>query len=218
MTDGAALPLALSDLVAQLRDRSLLDATITCGHAFGGDYEAVSVYSALAVARHIAESDATIVAMGPGIVGTATRLGFSGIEVGPVLDAAHGLGGVPIACLRVSFADPRERHRGLSHHSATALTIATRARALIPVPTVGGDEEAILRSELASSGLAERHELVDVPPVGIIELLASLELEIVSMGRPAADDPVLFETAAAAGVVAAARATGARPVSRNLPA
>ena len=53
MTDGAALPLALSDLVAQLRDRALLDATITCGHAFGGDYEAVSVYSALAVARHI---------------------------------------------------------------------------------------------------------------------------------------------------------------------
>src|SRR5262249_39990048 len=44
MTDGAALPLALSDLVANLRDRTLIDATITCGHAFGGDYEAVSVY------------------------------------------------------------------------------------------------------------------------------------------------------------------------------
>ena len=53
MTDGAALPLALSDLVWQLRERGLLDSTITCGHAFGGDYEAVSVYSALAVARHI---------------------------------------------------------------------------------------------------------------------------------------------------------------------
>ena len=46
MTDGAALPLALSDLVAAAaRHASLLDATITCGHAFGGDYEAVSVYS-----------------------------------------------------------------------------------------------------------------------------------------------------------------------------
>jgi hypothetical protein len=205
MTDGAALPLALSDLVAQLRDRELLDATITCGHAFGGDYEAVSVYSALAVARHIAHADAAIVAMGPGIVGTATRLGFSGIEVGPILDAAHGLGGVPIACLRVSFADPRARHRGLSHHSATALTIATRGRALIPVPGVGGEEEATLRAELASSGLADRHELIDVPVTGIIELLESLGLDIVSMGRPAADDPVLFETAAAAGVVAASR-------------
>ena len=142
MTDGAALPLVLSDLVAALRERSLLDATITCGHAFGGDHEAVSVYSALAVARHIVGADAAIVAMGPGIVGTASRLGFSGIEVGPALDAAMGLAGLPIACLRVSFADPRPRHHGLSHHSATALTIATRGRAVIPVPCVGGKRNA----------------------------------------------------------------------------
>ncbi len=205
MTDGAALPLALSDLVAELRDRSLLDATITCGHAFGGDYEAVSVYSALAIARHLVHADATIVSMGPGSVGTATRLGFSGIEVGPVLDATAGLGGVPIACLRVSFADPRDRHRGLSHHSATALTIATRGRALVPVPCVGGEAERVLRADLAASGIAERHELVDVAPAGAVELLASLELDVVSMGRPAADDPVLFEAAAAAGIVAAHR-------------
>jgi len=206
MTDGAALPLALSDLVAQLRDRALLDATITCGHAFGGDYEAVSVFSALAVARHIAHADAAVVAMGPGIVGTATRLGFSGIEVGPVLDATAGLGGVPIACLRVSTADPRERHQGLSHHSVTALTIATRGRALLPVPCVGGDIERRLRADLAASGLADRHELVDVDAAGIVAHLESLDLHVVSMGRPAADDPVMFEAAAAAGVVAADRA------------
>ena len=66
MTDGAALPLALSDLVADLRARELIDATVTCGHAFGGDYEAVSVYSALAVARHVIGADAAVVVMGPG--------------------------------------------------------------------------------------------------------------------------------------------------------
>jgi hypothetical protein len=205
MTDGAALPLALSDLVAELRDRALLDATISCGHAFGGDYEAVSVYSALAIACHVVDADATIVSMGPGSVGTATRLGFSGIEVGPVLDAATGLGGVPIACLRVSFADPRERHRGVSHHSTTALTVATRGRVLVPVPCVGGEPERVVRADLASSGVADRHELVDVVPVGVTELLASFDLDVVSMGRPAADDPVMFEAAAAAGVVAAHR-------------
>jgi hypothetical protein len=203
MTDGAALPLALSDLVAAMRERKLIDATITCGHAFGGDHEAVSVYSALAVAKHVVHADATVVAMGPGIVGTASRLGFSGIEVGPILDAAIGLGGVPIACLRVSFADPRPRHRGLSHHSATALSIATRGRALIPLPTVGGEEEKALRSDLETSGLTDRHQLIDVAPAGIIDLFAELDLEVVSMGRPAADDPVLFEAAAAAGTVAA---------------
>src|ERR1700704_404470 len=99
MTDGARLPLALSDLVAALTGRGLLDATVTCGQAFGGDFEAVSVFSALAVARHVAGADAAVVAMGPGVAGTGTRLGFSAIEVGPVLDAAVAVGGRPVACL-----------------------------------------------------------------------------------------------------------------------
>ena len=186
-----------------MHDCGLIDATVTCGHAFGGDFEAVSIFSALAVARLVANADAAVVAMGPGIVGTATRLGFSGIEVGPVVDAAYGLGGVPIACLRASFADERERHRGVSHHTITALGVACRTRALVPVPQVGGAEEATLRDDLAQSGLAAKHELVDVEPVGIVERFEAHGLHIVSMGRAAADDPVLFEAAAAAGVVAA---------------
>jgi hypothetical protein len=203
MTDGAALPLALSDIVYELRSRNLIDATITCGHAFGGDYEAVSVFSALAVARHIARADAAVVVMGPGIVGTATRLGFSGIEVGPVLDAAAGLEGFPIAALRVSFADPRPRHRGVSHHSLTTLTVATRSRVTIPLPMVGGDEEAALRDDLQGAGLDARHEIVGVEAIDAVSLLESHRLDVTSMDRPARADPVLFEAAAAAGIVAA---------------
>jgi Protein of unknown function (DUF3866) len=203
MTDGAGLPLALSDLVAALRDRSLLDATVTCGHAFGGDYEAVSIFSALAVARHVALADVAVVAMGPGIVGTNTRLGFSGMEVGPILDAAVALGGVPIAALRASFADPRERHLGLSHHSATALRLACRERVRIALPRVGGEQEARLRADLAAEGLDRRHEVVDVDPPDVLALFDAHGLDVVSMGRPAADDPMLFATAGAAGVLAA---------------
>jgi hypothetical protein len=203
MTDGAALPIALSDLVAEICGTKLVDATITCGHAFGGDYEAVSVYSGLAVARHIARADAAVVVMGPGIVGTATRLGFSGIEVGPVLDAAAGLHGTPIACLRVSFADPRPRHRGVSHHTLTALGVATRSRVIVPVPAVGGEEQKQLHTELHEAGIAAKHDVIDVDPIGIVEYLDALGLKVVSMGRPAADDPVLFEAAAAAGITAA---------------
>ena len=211
MSDGAGLPLALSDLVAVLRERRLLDATVTYGHAFGGDYEAVSVFSALAVARHVAHADVAVVAMGPGIVGTNTRLGFTGLEIGPVLDAAVALGGVPVACLRVSFADTRERHYGLSHHSATALRLACRERVLVPVPCVGGAEEARLRADLAAAGIDRRHELVDVPAPDVLAWFARHELDVVSMGRPAAADPVLFQAAAAAGLVAAERATLAGP-------
>jgi Protein of unknown function (DUF3866) len=203
MTDGAGLPLALSDLVAALTGRGLLDATVTCGQAFGGDFEAVSVFSALAVARHVAGADAVVVAMGPGVAGTGTRLGFSAIEVGPVLDAVAAVGGRPIACLRASFADPRPRHQGLSHHSATALGLACRSRVTIPLPLVGGLEEETLRADMAAAGLEARHDVVAVKPPDILGLFAQHGLAVTSMGRPAAADPVLFACAAAAGALAA---------------
>jgi hypothetical protein len=205
MTDGAGLPLAMSDLVAALKGRGLLDATVTCGHAFGGDHEAVSLFSALVVARHLSGADAAVVAMGPGVVGTATRLGFSGIEVGPALDAAAAVGATPLACLRASFADPRPRHQGLSHHSATALGLACRSRVTVPVPLVGGAEEARLRADLAAAGLDARHEVVSVRPPDVLALFDRHRLAVQSMGRPAAADPVLFACAAAAGALAAAR-------------
>ena len=203
MTDGAGLPLALSDLVAELRDRELVDATVTYGHAFGGDYEAVSIFSALAVARHVARADVAVVAMGPGIVGTNTRLGFSGMEIGPILDAAVALGGLPVACLRVSFADPRERHHGLSHHSRTALRLAVRERVQVAVPVLGEPEDAVLRTELAAAGLDRRHDLVDVVPPDVLGLFARHGLRVESMGRKAVDDSALFLAGAAAGVLAA---------------
>jgi hypothetical protein len=203
MTDGAGLPLALSDLVAALTARGLIDATVTCGQAFGGDFEAVSVFSALAVARHVAGADAVVAAMGPGVAGTGTRLGFSAIEVGPVLDAATAVGGRPVACLRASFADPRPRHRGLSHHSATALGLACRSRVTIPLPLVGGPEEETLRAGVAAAGLDVRHDVVAVKPPDILGLFDRYGLAVTSMGRPAAADPVLFTCAAAAGALAA---------------
>lgn len=206
MTDGAALPLALSDLVARMQAAGLLDTTVTCGHAFGGDLEAVSVFSALAVARHVARADVAIVAMGPGIVGTGTRLGFSGIEVGPVLDAATALGGQAVAALRVSFADPRPRHRGVSHHTLTTLRVACRDRTTVALPLLGGEEEAVMRAELAEAGIDARHDVIDVTPPDVLADLGPAGLDVVSMGRPAADDPALFLAAAAAGLLAADRA------------
>ena len=202
MTDGAALPLALSDVVANLRERELLDATITCGHAFGGDYEAVSIFSALAVARHIARADVAVVVMGPGIVGTNSRLGFTGIEVGSVLDATAGLGGQPIACLRASHADGRDRHQGISHHTLTTLTMATRSRVLIPIPAVGPPAEPELLAQLVAARVESRHDLGTYEIPDVLALFDAHDLQIASMGRPAADDPILFQCAAAAGAAA----------------
>jgi len=205
MTDGAALPLALSDLVAALRERSLIDATITAGHAFGGDLEAVSAPAALLAARVAAEADVAIVAMGPGIVGTNSRFGHTGVEAATWLDTAADLGGRPIAALRVSFADPRERHRGVSHHTATALGRLGAGGAAVVVPAVGGDEQARIVADLERTGIAARHEVVTGAAPDVLGAFATHGLTVGSMGRPASADPVLFLAAAAAGAYAATR-------------
>lgn len=66
MTDGAAVPMGLSRLVRDLKQAGLLKATITTGQSFGGDYECVTVHSALLAARHIIGADVAIVCQGPG--------------------------------------------------------------------------------------------------------------------------------------------------------
>lgn len=192
MTDAGALPIALSDLVADLRRVGLLDATVTAGHAFGGDEEAVNTRSAMAVARHRLRADVIVAGMGPGSVGTGTELGYSGLEVADLLNGAADVGGQPVIALRYSEADTRERHRGVSHHSRTALGLV-RAAIVVPIP-VGGNAPEVLPA---------RAEVVEVDPVGAVALLSSHDLHVTSMGRNAGADPLFFSYAAAAGAFAA---------------
>jgi hypothetical protein len=189
MTDGGALPIAMSDVVASLRARGLLCGTVTAGHAFGGDIEALNVPSGLALARHRLAADVIVVGMGPGVAGTGTRLGFTGLEVAPALDAAAWLGGRPIACLRCSDADGRGRHRGISHHSRTVLD-AVRSEVDVAAPA-------------EVEPLAERHRWHVVEPGDVEALLAEHDLPVRTMGRGIDEDPVFFRASAAAGVLAA---------------
>ncbi len=124
MTDGGALPLAFSHLVRDLKAANLIHATLTCGQAWGGDYETVTLHSALLAAKHILGVDAAIVCQGPGNAGTGTKYGFSGIEQAQNLDIVKALGGTSVAIVRMSSADKRERHQGISHHTRTTLELA----------------------------------------------------------------------------------------------
>src|SRR5690606_23688994 len=134
MTDGGALPLAFSGLVRRLIQAGLLDKTVTVGHAFGGDLEAVTLFSGLLAARWALGADAAVVAMGPGVVGTGTKFGTTAVEAGQHADAAAILGGRPVAAPRLSFADPRPRHRGVSHHTLTAFGVVAQRRCTVVVP------------------------------------------------------------------------------------
>lgn len=190
MTDGAALPLALSDLVVTLRDRGLITATVTAGHAFGGDLEAVNVASALGLAAHVADAEAIVVAMGPGVVGTGTELGTTGIEVASVLDTAAARGATPILCVRASSGDPRERHRGVSHHVATSLSLMSAEPLVAPVPE---DVRELEQAKVFEAG----------PWPDPVELFATYDLRVTTMGRSVEEDRLFFAAAAAAGRVAA---------------
>lgn len=200
MTDGGGMALAGSDLVAAMTTMGLLDATVTAGHAFGGDHEALNVPAALLVARRVARADVVVVGMGPGSAGTATRLGFSALEVAPALDAAESLGGRPIAAVRFSLADPRLRHQGVSHHTRTALGLLARSRSTIGVPR--GPFEARLRADLEAGGVADRHRLLAVTDPDVPGLLAQRRLRVTSMKRGPADDPGFYAVAGAAGTAA----------------
>ncbi len=201
MTDGGALPLAWSRLVSETRAAGLIDSTCTSGHAFGGDLEAVNVFSGLATLRHAAGADVAVVSLGPGVVGTATTLGFSGIEQGQVLDAAFALQARAYACLRISFAESRQRHRGVSHHTLTALGVAARERATAVLPRLGAEEMDLVRRQLAALG--DRHELVEEDGRPGLELLESLRLWPATMGRGIGEVPEAFLAASAAGAAAA---------------
>jgi hypothetical protein len=203
MTDGAALPLSWSKLVRDLTSAGLVDVTCTAGHSFGGELEAVNVFSALTAVRHAANADVTIVAMGPGLVGTSTALGFTAIEQGQILDAAAALGGRAVGCLRVCFADERPRHHGLSHHTITALTVAAQRPATIVMPELPAEQAAEAMRRVEASGLDERHELVTVDGSPGLDLLQGTGIRVTSMGRSPNEIPELWLAAAAAGRVAA---------------
>ncbi|MEX2457449.1 MAG: DUF3866 family protein [Actinomycetota bacterium] len=203
MTDGAALPAAYSRQLHVLREAALVDSVVTAGHAFGGDLEAVNVFSALLAARTVSGADVVIVGDGPGKVGTGTPFGASEVAGGMTLNAAHALGGRPVATLRINLADPAYRHYGLSPHSITVLGTVALASVHVAVPVLEEDPRERVWSALRDAGLHERHQLVEVNGRPALDLMAERGVGGETMGRPLADDPAFFLAAGAAGVLAA---------------
>ncbi|MEU4364882.1 DUF3866 family protein [Promicromonospora sp. NPDC023987] len=226
MTDGGALPAAFSRTIAALRDAEWLTTCITVGQAFGGDLEAVTVHTGLLAARHVAACDIAVVAQGPGNLGTGTRWGYSGVAAGEAVNAAATLHGRPVAALRVSGADPRDRHLGISHHSLTAYTRVALAPADVPVPAPTTDVENLpawgaqltrrIREQARTltqeppqeptQGPARptsnhRHTLVDIPAdTTLLDTLRTSPAGLRTMGRNLDSDPASFVTAAVAGI------------------
>jgi hypothetical protein len=203
MTDGAALPAPLSRLVAALRTAGLLSSVVTAGQAFGGDLESVNVFTGLLAARVAAGADVIVVGDGPGNTGTGTPWGATDIKSAMSLNAAAILEGRPVAALRISFADARERHRVVSHHSITALSKVALRPVHVAVPAIDDDERrTAVWDRLRAAKLQERHQLVEVNGAPALDALSEAGVEVRSMGRGVNDDPEFFLAAGAAGILA----------------
>jgi hypothetical protein len=197
MTDGGALPAWFSRTVAGLREAGWLAGTVTTGQSFGGDLEAVTLHTGLLAARHVLGADAAVVAQGPGNLGTGTRWGFSGVAAGEAVNAIAALGGRPVASLRLSGADPRSRHQGISHHSRTAYGRVALAAADVVLPSLPGPLGERIAAEAAPLGL--RHRLVTVGVDGLQDALRACPVPLSTMGRDLDGDLPYFLAAAAAG-------------------
>ncbi|MER6176589.1 DUF3866 family protein [Streptosporangium sp. NPDC001681] len=197
MLDGGALPAWFSMSCARLRETGWLCGVVTVGQAFGGDVEAVTPHTGLLAARHVLGADVAVVTQGPGNLGSGTRWGFSGVSAGEAVNAAAVLRGRPVAALRVSEGDLRERHIGVSHHSLTAYGRVALAPAQIAVPVLPGDFGRRVTEQ--SRPLAARHELIEVPVDGLYAALRESPVRLSTMGRGLDEDLAYFLASAAAG-------------------
>jgi Protein of unknown function (DUF3866) len=184
---GGALPVSLSDSVRALRERELIAVAVAASPCHDGDVQCANAASALAWvgARGY---DAIVCAVGPGIVGTGSHLAHGALSAADAANAASALGGSPVISVRYSDADPRERHRGVSHHTRTVIELCL------------GDAAVAWPSGLTAPRL-ERSEVVEVD--GWREACAGLPLN--HMGRGPDEDPWFFACAFAAGRLARTR-------------
>lgn len=194
-TAGGALPGSLSRDVAELRERGLLVGHLTAAPAYGGEHEALSTVGALDAAVGALGWDAILIGPGPGIIGSDTAYGHGGMEALANAHAALSLKLATLVSPRLSSGDPRARHRGLSHHTATVLELLL---APVTVPIPAGAPELASAVSAASIGL-HRVEPVPVDLAGY----AAAGLPTTTMGRGIADDPLFFEAALAAGALVA---------------
>jgi Protein of unknown function (DUF3866) len=190
-TAGGALPGPLSRDTAELRERGLLDGHLTVAPAYGGEHEALTVAGALDAAANQLEWDAILVGPGPGIIGSGTALGHGGMAA---LDNAHAALALALPTLlspRLSVADPRERHRSVSHHTLTVMRLL-----LGPVEVVVPAGNPVVTARLAGAA-AWRHRLRELP--ADLAGYAASGLPARTMGRGLDEDPLFFAAPLAAG-------------------
>lgn len=199
MTDGGALPINFSRTIKELKEKNIINKTITTGHSFGGDLECTNIYTGLIAAKEVLKGDITIISMGPGIVGTGTKYGFTGIEQGNNINAINSLGGMPIVVPRISFNDARPRHRGISHHTLTVISEIVNEKSTLILPILEGKEADYINKQIEEFNIKDKHDIIMEDGKKIKEALGFFEIKTTTMGRGINQDLEYFIALGAVG-------------------
>ncbi|KHF41750.1 DUF3866 family protein [Halalkalibacter okhensis] len=194
--DQASLPLMMSDQLRHLKEQEHF-YSISVGQAFGAQYEAITVASALQFAKQVLKAEIILISVGPGVVGTGTRYGFTGMALSHWSHTVSALNGTPIWIPRLSFADERSRHSGISHHTLTPLCEFTFKPAILPLPYLNTYERQKVCEQLESYQPFQTnhhvyHAKEDLVSLLVEQVVNHSTLPILTMGRKYEDDPVFF--------------------------
>lgn len=196
-TAGGALPGGMSDTVRQLLHRGLLAGHTTAGPAYGGGQEAITTAGALHDGLAVEGWDVALAGPGPGILGSGSALGHGGLVALDTAHAALALGCPTLLTARMSSGDPRERHRGLSHHTRTVLDLLLAPVALAVPPGARLFAELDGIGPALDAARARGHQVVEADVD--VEGYRASGLPTRTMGRTLDEDRLFFAAALAAG-------------------
>jgi len=114
-----------------------------------------------------------------------------------IIDAVEKLNGKSYIIPRISFADKRPRHKGISHHTLTILSELTNKSTNVVLNSLYEPAKlSIIRDQLLLNSIDEKHK-VDFEEYDMTkEDLDKYGLKVKSMGRSFEEDKEFFEAAA----------------------
>ncbi|WP_353892346.1 DUF3866 family protein [Proteinivorax hydrogeniformans] len=199
MTDGGSLSASHSKAATLLKESNIIEGVVTSGHSFGGDIEAINPVSAIQGAKAAFEADVIIVCMGPGIVGTGTEMGFTGIEQSYISDLAQKLGCKVYPAVRIGFVDERKRHNGISHHFLTNFGKLCGGKYTIILPRLTRERMNLLLNQLTEYGIKQKHHLAVANGVDIQNISELCKINLSTMGRGYNENKSFFDSLTALG-------------------
>jgi hypothetical protein len=200
-TYGGAMNANNSFTLKKLRSSELINSVITTGECYGGDYESINITTGIIFGFNQLNSDIIIVCCGPGVAGSSTFYGFSTFDFIGLIYISKLLGLCPVLIPRISMADKRERHRGVSMQS---LSILQTLDFPVHVPVYKDNEDIegfnYIYNQLSDNGIMNKHKVQFIDNPVIKKNIDCMNINTRVMGRNYIEDPWFFNNCSSAGV------------------